>query len=493
MTQVETTKESQARDEQRELKVLTLRMPLDVHRRADEAARTLGRSLSQFLNEAVSAAVGLADDDGGPLPAVAVEPVMLVVDLNSFSGRPAINVEALEAFATTIGRVVVKAGYSSSVSDDQRAIRQQLLRRHFRYEELVSPDALRLRIAADCLIAMADLRIKRIVLVTADEELGFLSAVVGQRGGAVYAVGSKSPTATSPGFIRAFSGFRYYDHIDKPPESTELRQLRIKYADALVQTAFRIEQRDAKTVGAAIIPLLRDRNPELSLDFLELRSWRELAEIARDIGLVAAVESSGADFVLRLSEEGRIIGRRSLERAKEAEARRTEKQSVSMVINEIIGTDLPPVSTRFLIFNTVQSVLDEVIGHGGISLVELSYRAAAHLARAGVSQNTIYRLLNGLYRGGAFEFQPNPASEYDPRILRVRIPASQLDDAFVLNLMRLRSRFPSETEPQVFSEVLYGSRDQAEKVRRMHAAAGDSRYARSNLHEALAMIRAEPS
>jgi hypothetical protein len=487
---METQKESPLRDDPRELKTLTLRMPMEVHRRVEDAARGLGLSLNQFITDAADAAVRQRTGGIGPAPSVTVEPVMLVVDLDSFAGRSGINVEVLETLAAIIGRTAIKASYSAGFDTELRASRQQLLQRHFRHEELASRDALRLRIAADCLIAMTDVLVKHVVLVTADEEFGFLSAVVEERGGAVHAVGAKSAATTSPGFIRSFRSFRYYDHLDKPPESAELRQLRAKYAELLVQTAYRIEQRDARPVGAAVIPLLRDRHPELSLEHLEIRSWRELAEVAHDLGLLTAVESSGADFSLRLSEKGRVTGQRLLERADAADAQRSELDRVSTAINEIIGTDLPSSGTRGLIFNTVQSVLDEVASRDGVKLVELSYRAADRLARIGLQQNTVYRLLNGLYRCGVFDVQPNSANEYDPRVLRARIPASQFDDAFVLNLMRLRGRFPSETDPQVISTALYESVDQAEKVRHMLRVANDSRYSRANLHEALNVIKA---
>jgi hypothetical protein len=486
---METQKESPLRDEPREVKILTLRMPLEVHKRVEDTARGLGLTINKFITDAADAAVRQRTGGVGSEPSATVEPVMLTVDLDSFAGRSSINVEALEKLAATVGRTVIKASYSVGIDSEIRSSRQQLLQRHYRHEELASRDALRLRIAADCLIAMTDVHVKNVVLVTADEEFGFLSAVVEQRGGAVHAVGVKPAATTSPGFIRSFRSFRYYDHLDKPPESAQLRQLRAEFAEILVQIAYRAEQRGSKPVGAAIIPLLRDRHPELSIELLEIRSWRELAEVACDLGLLTAVEPSGADFVLRLSEKGRVTGQRLLERADAANAQRSELDRVSTAINDIIRTEMPSSGTRGLIFNAVQSVLDEVESRDAVNLVELSYRVVERLVRTGIQQNSVYRLLNGLYRGGVFDVQTNPTNENDPRVLRARIPASQFDDAFVLNLMRLRGRFPGEADPQLISTVLYSSADQAEKVQRMLRVASDNRYSRTNLHEALNAIK----
>ena len=496
---MEIPKDSPGREESRELKTFTLRMPLDLHRHIEIAARMAGRSLNQFISDAAEAAARQSGN-ATVLPAAPVElPVMLAVDLDSFAGRASINVQALETLAATvvppgaIGRTVLKSSYCTGLAAEVHTVRTQLLARHIRHEELASRDALRLRMMAACLIAMADLNVRNIVLVTADEEFAFLATVLKERGGALHAVWMKSEASNSPGLIGSFDSFRRYDALDKPPKSEELQQLRRKYAELLVQIAYGLEQRGAKPVGATLVPVLRYQHPELkSLELLELHSFRDLADFAKGEGLLSEVADSGTDFLPVLSEQGRSTAQRLLERADADMAQRTELERISNAIEQIIGTTLPSVSTRFVLFSTVQWALSELGDMKALNLVELSYRVADRLGSAGVTQNTAYRLLNGLYRAGVFEVQSNPANENDPRVLRARVPGIQFDDAFVLNLMRLRGRFPTQADPKMISLAVYGSDEHARKVQQMLRVAADSRYTRSNLQEALHAIRGDP-
>ena len=487
-TTPDTARDATARSEPRDTKTFTLRMPLELHELVERAARSANASLNQFITDsAVAMARKQADDPvSGMTQAI---PVAVLVDLDSFSGRTTINVDAIEGLAAMLGRPMLKASYSTTAASDLTSLRQTLVSRYFSHSEHPSRDALRIRVAADCLDIVAAGHASAIILVTGDEEFGALSVLLGQRGARVLGVGMRSLGTTSPVFIKSFESFRFLEHLEKPPASDELKKLRSECAALLVETAFRLESRGAKAVGAALIPFIRDRRPDLSLELLEMRTWRELAEVAKDEGLLTAVEASGADFLLRLSELG-IKRSRELSKVRDAQtAQRGEIESVSTSINNIIGTELPDAGTRFVIFNATQWVLNEDAPPDGLSLIDLSFRVVAKLGSAGVLQNTVYRLLVGLYRCGAFDALPNPANEYDPRIIRSRIPVMQYDDAFVLNLMRVRNKFPLHATPTTLSQIFYGVHTYAAKIEAMARISADPRYAsRGSLAEALAHI-----
>lgn len=488
-TTPDAAKDATARSEQRDTKTFTLRMPLELHELVERAARSVNASLNQFITDAAVAMARKQVDDPAAAMAPAI-PIAILVDLDSFSGRSSINVDAIEGLAATLGRPMLKASYSTTAAASELpSLRQTLVSRYFNHSEHPSRDALRIRVAADCLDIVAAGHASAIILVTGDEEFGALSVLLGQRGARVLGVGMRTLGTTSPVFIKTFESFRFLEHLERPPASDELKKLRSECAALLVETAFRLESRGAKPVGAALIPFIRDRRPDMSLELLEMRTWRELAEVAKDEGLLTAVEASGADFLLRLSELG-MKRSRELSKATDAQnAQRGEIDSVSASINNIIGTELPDAGTRFVIFNTAQWVLNEDASHDGLSLIDLSFRVVAKLGSTSVLQNTVYRLLMGLYRCGAFETVPNPANEYDPTIIRSRIPVMQYDDAFVLNLMRVRNKFPLNANPSTLSQVIYGVRTYAAKIEAMTRISAEPRYSgRSSLTEALAHI-----
>ena len=484
----ETGKDTVVRSEQRDTKTFTLRMPIELHEEVERAARSVNASLNQFITDA---AVAVARKQGeSPAAAMAPAiPVAVLVDLDSFSGRTTINVDAIEGLATTLGRPIHKASYSTTAASDLNLLRQVLINRYFGHSEHSTRDALRIRVAADCIDIASSGHASAIILVTGDEEFGVLASLLGQRGMRVLGVGMRSPNTTSSFFIKAFESFRFLEHLERPPASDELRKLRSECAALLVETAFRLQTRGAKPVGAALIPVIRDRRPDLSLELLEMRTWRELAEVAKTEGLLAAVEASGSDFLLQLSDLGEKRSRELSKAADAQTAQRDEIESVSMAINSIIGTELPDAGTRFVIFNTTQWVLNEDAQREGLSLIDLSFRVVARLGSTGVLQNTVYRLLMGLYRCGAFEAISNPANEYDPTIIKSRIQVMQFDDAFVLNLMRVRNKFPLHATPNALSRIIYGADTHAAKIEAMTHISTDPRYSgRNSLVDALGRI-----
>jgi hypothetical protein len=413
----------------------------------------------------------------------------VLVDLDSFAGRTAIDVEALERAAGQFGRPVIRSSFSSAGSPDLSPSRLPLLARHYRHEELPSRDALRLRLIVEAIDIAAKGEVQNFVILTGDEEFGYAASLIARHGAKVSGIGVRADADMNPDFIRAFETFRYYDQIVRPPESAELKRLRNAYIASLIQAVFNLESRGAKAVGTALITMVKDRHPEASLALLEIRNWRELAEIAHDQGWAAPIEQSGLDFLVRLTDRGRESARRALSDTEAATAQREEVGTIRSAILEMLKIELPDASARFLVFNTVQWVLNEEMTPDGIPLVDLSHRAASRLAASGVQQNTVYRLLNGLYRAGAFEFAQNPTSEYDPRILYARVPLLHFDHAFVLNLLRaLRKKDPSLGTPDTLSAAIYGSPAQAQRIVHLLSLALDPHVGRSNIADALSKV-----
>lgn len=444
------------------MKTLTLRLPVDLHEKIELAASRLNiRSLNQFISTAAEEAARRALGEISELPPGEHLSLAILVDLDSFSGRPPINIDAIDRLASTLGKPVARHSFSTGGAIDIAESKRAVLARHYRHEDLPSRDALRLRLAIEAVGLVDGEDIRSFVVVTSDEEFGFLAATLGRHGGRVTGVGLRASADTSPDFIRAFDSFRFYEQLDRPPESEELAGLRASYVDYLILAALKLERRGSKAVGAALIPWVKARHPEASPELLELRNWRELAERAEEMGFVERVEPSGGDFHVVLTDRGRDHAANLLEETEKVSAKDEVIKDVGRAIAEILGIELPPPATRFLVFSVTQWVLKEEAPTQGLSLVELSYRVTAGLGATGIPQNTVYRLLNGLYRGGAFEYAPNPENKNDPRVLHARIPGHQFDDVFVLNLLRvirLKHRTEAdEADADVLSQVIFGT------------------------------------
>jgi hypothetical protein len=449
------------------IKTLSLRLPADLHEQIERAASRLNiRSLNQFISmaveEAAARAVGEISDSvpsefSEPAPSEQ-PPLAILVDLDSFSGRPPINIDAIDRLASTLGRPVARYSFSTFGAADIDESVKIVLARYYRHAPLPTRSALRLRLAIEAMDLVEGYEIGNFLVVTGDEEFGFLSEAVRHRGGRVICVGMQTRTSTNPNFIRIFDGFRFYEQLDRPPESEELAQLRDSYVDYLILAALKFERRKSKAVGAALIPWIKARHPEASPELLELRNWRDLAVRAAEMGLAERVLPSGGDFQIVLTSKGKARAEGLLEETEKALADDEVIDHVSRAIAEILGIDLPPPATRFLVFSVSQWILKEEAPPEGLSLVEFSHRVTANLGATNVPQNTVYRLLNGLYRGGAFEYVPNPDNQNDPRVLHARVPVHHFDNVFVLNLLRiLRLKHRLEAGPEALSRVIFGT------------------------------------
>jgi hypothetical protein len=447
----------------RETRTLTLRISAELHAQLESAARKAEQSLNQFIADAAKDAAAPSANPATPLPRVA-----LLIDLDGFSNRDPISIDAIERVAALRGRVILKNSFATAPSSDLDASKHAVLARHVQHQDLPSREAVRLQIADSALQTLHDDAASEFVIVSADEEIAHIAALLARRGGVVTGIGVGMGAAggASHSFLRAFEEFHDYERLARPPESAALRALRTHYAEILVLLASQSEARGAKAVGAALVQLLRHRNPELSLALLEMRNWRELAEFARDIG-IGSVESSGHDFIVHATENGREKVRALKTQSERTTVQELEVTSVQSAITSILGVGLPEERTRFLVFSALQWVLNNNIASGGIPLVDLSYRVALQIGATTVPQNTVYRLMNGLFRAGAFEFEPNPDSEYNPIITALRVSATRCDDAFVLNLMRIKNKFPQHATPGAIATAFYGTAAKSDRIMSM--------------------------
>ncbi len=104
-----------------------------------------------------------------------------------------------------------------------------------------------------------------------------------------------------------------------------------------------------------------------------------------------------------------------------------------------LGIDeIPDAHVRAEIFDETDASLTKV---GGTDLDDLSHLVADAIGPGLAPQKTVFKILYGLYRGGAFSYDPSAAkSHYHPFITGRVIDRSEWDTCFVKNSLRVLSK-----------------------------------------------------
>lgn len=429
----------------------------------------------------------------GVLTNAIAESAVVVIDLDAFRDAPAVDIDALEnaintgvegAPRMTIARRLCVA---TSTADAPSQSKLLLIQRHYEAKEHLSREDLRMHLASDLTAMHLRDGFCQFVLVGNDPCFATLAAIVKKSASTrIHCLGAKPREHTSVEFIKAFDSFMAYPDVVQPLENKELKDLRTQYARSLVYTVWRLQERGSKAVGAAIVPLLRDKHPELSPRLLEFTNYEDLADFACEpLKLVKNLrQQAHGDFELALTKKGEELAK-ELAGTIEAKNSKTEtRESLKSAIREIIGIELPEQRQRTQIFNTAHWLLTKANrDHLTVSLVALSYAIAEQIDSPYVTQNIAYRLIFGLYRAGALDHRQNPANKNDPELVRVRIDQLHMDDAFVMNILYMQKKYPvfSDSAASEIASVFYGNPDSTDKIDAIRRIVADPSFDRGSL------------
>lgn len=427
------------------------------------------------------------------------ERAVVIVDLDAFKDTPTIDIDALEnAIVTcfepeprrsqmTIARRLCVATSSADVPSQTKLL---LIHRHYETVERPSREDLRMHLASDLTEMHFRNGFSRFVLVSSDPCFATLATIIRKTATAyAHCFGVKPREHTSTEFIKAFDTFMAYHDAVKPLESKELKDLREHYAKSLVYTVLRLESRGNKAVGAAIVPLLRDRHPELSPKLLEFINYEDLADFACKLGWVENLrQQSHGDFELKLTKKGKSVAEELVGTIEARNSKTETLENLKNAIREIIGIELPEQRQRTQIFTTAHWLLTKAAREdSGLSLVTLSYAVAEQIDSPYITQNMAYRVLFGLYRAGAFDYKQNPANKNDPELMQVRTDPLHMDDAFVMNILHMQKRYPifADSIASEIASVFYGNADSAKKIELIRQIAASPSFDRGNLPASL--------
>lgn len=442
----------------------TLRVPGELHQLFEEARRKQGQTSTSFFLEAGKM---LASHilDGGEVSSVDGGPSALLLDLDAFSGHAnLINIDAIECEVSKDSRLVQKIFFYTTENDAINGSVKLLIERGWEPKPRPTREWTKTEVAMAALGIAKEGSSDRLFLVTDDIELGRIvqQQPIRSRKMKVIGILLSDEFATSADFTREFDDFRFYDKLDQPLVSDALREHRERYARSLAHETYKIQKMGRKAVGAQLKPFMERRHPEFYPGLIGFTKLKELALFAVESDLVTMKES-GLDFELRTTEKGDNVATQLDKDESTNDAHDAEVRAINSSIQELIHIELPPHDTRQLVFSTLAGILAEHSSSNGIGLIALTYFIEERLARAKIRQNTIYRLLRGLYGVGAFRFKHNPENHNDPIIDELKLGADQLDNAYVLNMVS-QCRLHTLGSPESMARAFYGSTDQHPKM-----------------------------
>ncbi len=303
--------------------------------------------------------------------------------------------------------------------------------------------------------AMPD--IQRFVIISSDRDYIPLILKLRELGREVVGFGIRSGEV-NPLYVKACDSFYYYsalfpakeeaherEVIALPVEEREdLDSVRETYLQLLVEAARIVNQQGKPANGGRLVPMMKQMRPDYDPMLAGLNSSRDLAKLAEQRGLVRC-RAAGMDFVVTLVEGTAV--------AMELGPLRTEPRPApldSSNLDACVGTyreffreklaidEFPDAPVRAEIFSVADVVLARV---APIHLDDLSRRIAEEIQASYAPQRTVFKLLYGLYRGGAFSYDPSAArSSYNPFITGHVIDRSAWDECFVRNSLRVLSK-----------------------------------------------------
>lgn len=211
--------------------------------------------------------------------------------------------------------------------------------------------------------------------------------------------------------------------------------LQEEYCKLLVRAVSSLSEQGKTTVGSAVVPLMRQLQPDFDFGRAGLQSLRDLVPIAEEKGLIIS-KAHGADLLVTLRSPAAADA--PAQSAFGADGSGSVEEYRSFIEGKL-RCPLPSRDLRRSIYKTAEKVLD--MSDGAISLNDLSHDVIDSLIEANipVTQSMVFKLLYSLYRARCFVVEDG-MSGYDPRIVKTPYRAEDWDEKFIWNALFLMRR-----------------------------------------------------
>jgi uncharacterized LabA/DUF88 family protein len=420
------------------------------------------------------------------------EKIALFVDVENFIGysydlRLPVDLAPVIKKLTETGRVLFRRSFgdlNQSLGATQQFnrlnhVRQMLQRNLVQHEDVPYDSKYKnssdIRLAVEALsIAFSHPDITTFAIVSSDRDYIPLFAKLREMGKNVTGI-SGNPTTVKDRFITACDAIFYVEDLYKAESGSLIdvasggdaaepltqSYLREQYLDLLVRAVTSLSEQGRKTIGAVIVPRIRQMQSDFDVGRAGFSSFKEFVAFGEKSGLVST-RPHYFDILVTLSSAG------SADPAPKSASEATTPTSTEDYRRFVEGklrVPMPSLDLRRKVYKTTAEALNDE--EASISLNDLSHDVTDKLVVEDVTitQPAVFKLLYSLYRAGCFSVEHGPSS-YDPQILGVIHTTAAWDEKFIDNTLYLMSHEMKHTPfvPKTLSSLFYENEEGADSI-----------------------------
>ncbi len=263
-----------------------------------------------------------------------------------------------------------------------------------------------------------------------------------------------SPDTVNPLYVRACDSFLYYSSLfaddTVEQEGEDLIQDKAATLESYIQllcgAVASLEQQGRQATGGQVVTLMRRQRPDYDPKLVGMYSLRDLVSVAQERGLVTQ-EPSGGDVRIRVVPTTGETPAQSAPRVT-SPTDAIDSSDIDALVNGYakffqakMKCVIPGLPARERIYDGAAAILDaQAESAAALDLNDLSMAIAVHIDGDLGAQPSIFKILYGLYRGGAFANDPLESKPFNPRIKGLIVPRAMLDELFIKNCLRVLTR-----------------------------------------------------
>lgn len=420
------------------------------------------------------------------------EKIALFVDVENFIGfsydlRLPIDLAPVIKKLTETGRVLFRRSFgdlNQSLGATQQFnrlnhVRQMLQRNLVQHEDVPYDSKYKnssdVRLAVEALsIAFNYPDITTFAIVSSDRDYIPLFAKLRELGKSVTGV-SGNPATVRERYITACDAIFYVEDLYKAEsgslidvlgtgnmgEPASESFLREQYLDLLVRAVSSLSQQGRKTIGALIVPMMRQMQADFDVGRAGFSSFKAFVAFAEQSGLIA-VNRQGYDILVTLPV---AVSAEATPGSSSEPIRLGSTEDYRRFVEGKLKVPLPSRESRRRIYETTADVLNN--DESSVSLSDLSHDVKDKLLVVDltITQPAVFKILYSLNRADCFIIEAGPGS-YDPRILGIKQKKEAWDEKFIENTLYLMGQEMKGTPfvPKNLSSLFYENEEGTDSI-----------------------------
>ncbi len=245
-------------------------------------------------------------------------------------------------------------------------------------------------------------------------------------------------------------------------ESISESYLREQYLSLLVRAVSLLSEQGSKTVGAALVPMMRQMQSDFDVTRAGFASFKKFVAFAKERGLVITTPQ-GMDVLVTLPAP---VSADATSRSSPELVKPSSIETYRRYLEGKLRQPLPSRELRRRIYEATAEILNDNEATQ-ISLNDLSHDVTDKLLTEGIpiTQPAVFKLLYSLHRADCFIVEAGRDS-YDPQILGINHSLETWDDRFINNALYLMIREMKNTPlvAQNLSTLFYEDEENTETI-----------------------------